>query len=53
MEEAPVGTGPLDIFDRGSFHLSPEVIEKWWCLGDTRNRMGMWIQGQRIKHSPL
>jgi guanine deaminase len=42
------GTGPLDFFDPGSFHLSPEVVEKWWCLGDTRNRTGMWIQGGRL-----
>lgn len=42
------GTGPLDLFDPGSFQLSPEVIEKWWCLGDARNRTGLWIQGQRI-----
>ncbi len=45
----PAGTGPLDFFDPGSSQpLSPEVIEKWWCLGDTRNRTGLWIQGQRI-----
>ncbi|KAI0250815.1 Metallo-dependent hydrolase [Lactifluus subvellereus] len=46
----PEGTGPLDFFDSGheSLDLSPEMIEKWWCLGDTRNRTGMWIQGRRI-----
>ncbi len=46
----PRGTGSLDFLNlgHGSFDLSPEVIEKWWCLGDTRNRTGMWIQGKRI-----
>jgi len=46
----PGGMGPLDFFDlgHGSFDLSPEVIEKWWCLGDNRNRTGMWVQGRRI-----
>ncbi|KAI9512412.1 Metallo-dependent hydrolase [Russula earlei] len=46
----PYGTGPLDFFDSGDGYLdlSPEVIEKWWCLGDARNRTGMWIQGKRV-----
>jgi len=46
----PGGTGPLDFLDpgHGSFDLSPEVIEKWWCLGDARNRTGMWIQGHPV-----
>ncbi|KAI0304422.1 Metallo-dependent hydrolase [Multifurca ochricompacta] len=44
------GTGPLDFFDIGheSVDLSPEMIEKWWCVGDIRNRTGMWIQGRQI-----
>jgi guanine deaminase len=47
---APVGAGALDFLDpgHGLFDLSPGVIEKWWCLGDTRNRTGMWIQGKQI-----
>jgi len=45
--------GALDFFelekektseDR-SIQLLDEMIEKWWCVGDERNRMGMWIQG--------
>ncbi|KAE9405658.1 Metallo-dependent hydrolase, partial [Gymnopus androsaceus JB14] len=48
-----VGVGALDFFelekektseDR-SIQLLDEMIEKWWCVGDERNRMGMWIQG--------
>jgi len=49
----PGGTGPLDFLDlghdHGSFDLSPEVIEKWWCLGDAKNRTEMWIQGHRVR----
>ena len=46
----PEDAGPLDFFDldHESLDLSPEMIEKWWCLGGTRNRTGMWVQGRRI-----
>lgn len=49
-DSAPAGMGPLDFLDTNpqSFELSPEVVEKWWCVGDTRNRTGMWIQGRRV-----
>ena len=49
-DSAPAGIGPLDFFDTNpqSFELSPEMVEKWWCVGDTRNRTGMWIQGRRV-----
>ncbi|KIY68326.1 Metallo-dependent hydrolase [Cylindrobasidium torrendii FP15055 ss-10] len=39
------GIGPLDFFDEGA-RISPDIVEKWWCLGDARNRLGMWIQGK-------
>ncbi|KAI0320198.1 Metallo-dependent hydrolase [Amylostereum chailletii] len=45
------GVGPLDFFDLGPIgkaELSEEMIEKWWCVGDVRNRTGVWIQGKRI-----
>lgn len=43
------GVGPLDWFDLDtSSRLNLEMIEKWWCLGDTRNRAGMWVQGRAI-----
>jgi len=47
---APTGIGPLDFLDSNSqsFELSPEIVEKWWCVGDTRNRTGMWIQGRQV-----
>lgn len=25
-----------------------EAVEKWWTLGDTRNRKGLWIAGRRL-----
>ncbi|TBU44458.1 Metallo-dependent hydrolase [Dichomitus squalens] len=28
--------------------LTLDMIEKWWCLGDTRNRCGVWVQGRHI-----
>ena len=28
--------------------LTEDMIEKWWCLGDTRNRRGMWVQGRYV-----
>lgn len=41
-------TGPLDFFDDfGALGLSEELVEKWWCIGDVRNRAGLWIQGQK------
>ena len=55
-----MGIGALDYFDlefesqtqaKASPSPSPpsfEEIEKWWCIGDVRNRLGMWIQGRRV-----
>jgi len=40
------GIGALDYFDETG--LSSEEIEKWWCIGDVRNRMRMWIQGRCV-----
>ncbi|KAF6756928.1 hypothetical protein DFP72DRAFT_892737 [Ephemerocybe angulata] len=43
------GVGALDFFDLASdispAGLSLEMVEKWWCIGDNRNRMRVWIQG--------
>ncbi|KAI0051157.1 Metallo-dependent hydrolase [Auriscalpium vulgare] len=50
----PRGIGALDFFDlegagsAASRALTPEMVEKWWCIGDARNRAGMWVQGRRI-----
>lgn len=53
-----MGIGALDYFDlefepqaQAKVSSSPpsfEEIEKWWCIGDVRNRLGMWIQGRRV-----
>lgn len=50
------GIGPLDFLDdevaeASTWSLSEETIEKWWCLGDSRNRMSMWIQGREVVHT--
>ena len=42
-----VGTGALDFFDY-PVKITPEVVEKWWCLGDNRNRTSMWVQGIKL-----
>ncbi|KAI0769015.1 Metallo-dependent hydrolase [Trametes elegans] len=46
------GVGPLDFFETegGSspWVLSVEAVEKWWCLGDVRNRIGTWVQGKSV-----
>jgi len=46
--ESKVGVGALDFFDLDSGVLTMDMIEKWWCMGDGRNRTGMWVQGQRL-----
>jgi len=51
--DAGQGTGALDFFGLADL-AAPEVIqedmvEKWWCLGDHRNRTGMWVQGRRLR----
>ncbi|CAL1713271.1 unnamed protein product [Somion occarium] len=49
--------GPLDLFDLGegedkngegseTWKLNLEHVEKWWCLGDVRNRITVWVQGR-------
>jgi len=48
------GVGALDFLDRDEtlplfqFKLTEDVIEKWWCLGDVRNRVGVWVQGDSL-----
>ncbi|KAI0801950.1 Metallo-dependent hydrolase [Irpex lacteus] len=47
-----LGVGPLDFLDGEDTQilriLSLEAVEKWFCLGDVRNRSKMWIQGKLI-----
>ncbi|KAI0345878.1 Metallo-dependent hydrolase [Trametopsis cervina] len=46
------GVGPIDFLDGEPAHITKELtlesIEKWFCIGDVRNRVGMWIQGRKI-----
>lgn len=41
----------VDLF--GNLELNEEMIEKWWCVGDDRNRKGMWIQGVSVGMSEM
>ncbi|PSR83869.1 hypothetical protein PHLCEN_2v5578 [Hermanssonia centrifuga] len=52
-----LGVGPMDFLTEESnvmdeWVLSAGVLEKWWCLGDVRNRAGMWVQGRKISPVP-
>ena len=48
------GVGALDFLDHDDKSpLLPSrptegVIEKWWCLGDVRNRVSVWVQGNSL-----
>ncbi|KAI5896925.1 Metallo-dependent hydrolase [Schizophyllum commune H4-8] len=51
--DSGVGVGALDFFDleldpAAPRFLSEEMIEKWWCLGDARNRVAMYVQGRSL-----
>ncbi|TFK39051.1 Metallo-dependent hydrolase [Crucibulum laeve] len=49
--ESGKGVGPLDFLDletNDSKRLNHEMVEKWWCNGDTRNRILMWVQGRVV-----
>ncbi|KAG1748749.1 hypothetical protein EDB19DRAFT_1893793 [Suillus lakei] len=52
-KESDKGVGALDFFEPQS-GITLGVLEKWWCIGDERNRQGIWIQGQRLdgKNTP-
>lgn len=55
-----IGAGALDFFElemiftkvhEESYEkpdLTEEMIEKWWCVGDERNREAVWVQGVKI-----
>jgi guanine deaminase len=48
------GVGALDFLDHDDkspilqSNLTEDVIEKWWCLGDVRNRVAVWVQGNSL-----
>ncbi|KAF9241173.1 Metallo-dependent hydrolase [Melanogaster broomeanus] len=48
--ESSTGVGALDFFDLESEckEITMDMIEKWWCMGDIRNRTGMWVQGRKL-----
>ncbi|KDQ27769.1 hypothetical protein PLEOSDRAFT_1042434 [Pleurotus ostreatus PC15] len=42
------GVGGITFFDWENLPasgLTMEVLEKWWCIGDHRNRCAVWTQG--------
>ena len=50
--ETGSGVGPIDFFEVDKpIELNTEVLEKWWCIGDVRNRKKVWIQGEPVKGS--
>ncbi|KAJ6585168.1 hypothetical protein B0H19DRAFT_1108599 [Mycena capillaripes] len=61
FDSTRTGLGALDFFDlEGSGNtdgldtsVTIEMVEKWWCLGDVRNRVGMWVQGAKLDISSL
>ncbi|KAG5644914.1 hypothetical protein DXG03_007466 [Asterophora parasitica] len=57
--ESARGVGALDFFDleikveRGErleelAEITLEMVEKWWCVGDGRNRVALWVQGRAV-----
>ncbi|KAG8702844.1 hypothetical protein FRC09_004506 [Ceratobasidium sp. 395] len=41
------GLGDMDFFDVPMMLTEP-IVEKWWCLGNSANRLNMWIQGRKV-----
>ncbi|EUC62146.1 atrazine chlorohydrolase/guanine deaminase, putative [Rhizoctonia solani AG-3 Rhs1AP] len=47
FNNAGEGLGDMDFFDTPAM-LTEAMVEKWWCLGNSANRLNMWIQGRKI-----
>jgi guanine deaminase len=47
FNSAGEGLGDMDFFDEPMMLTEP-IVEKWWCLGNSANRLNMWIQGRKI-----
>ncbi|OAX38768.1 Metallo-dependent hydrolase [Rhizopogon vinicolor AM-OR11-026] len=47
LKDGDKGVGALDFFEAQS-GITLDSLEKWWCIGDERNRCGVWIQGQKL-----
>lgn len=52
LDEDGYGVGSLDFFDLElerqelvDSEITEEMVEKWWCIGDNRNRAKVWVQG--------
>jgi len=45
--DSGAGIGQLDFFEPIS-SIDEQLVEKWWCLGDDRNRTGVWVQGNKL-----
>ncbi|KAG6808106.1 hypothetical protein H0H92_005367 [Tricholoma furcatifolium] len=48
-----LGVGSLDFLDLEEtdireVQVDEEMVEKWWCIGDVRNRKGMWVKGRKV-----
>lgn len=43
------GVGPLDFVVEGILPpMNEALVEKWWCIGDDRNRTSVWVQGKQV-----
>jgi guanine deaminase len=38
----------LDHDDKPPPKLVEDVMERWWCLGDVRSRVAVWVQGNPL-----
>lgn len=41
--------GELDFFGTNTEGITEDIVEKWWSLGDARNRGPVYIQGQLVR----
>ncbi|KAF7314425.1 Amidohydro-rel domain-containing protein [Mycena kentingensis (nom. inval.)] len=52
FDAAGNGVGSLDFFDledgASPQAVTMEMLEKWWCVGEKSNRLGMWVQGAQL-----
>jgi guanine deaminase len=51
FDSKKIGIGQLDFLDTSftnDARLTADMVEKWWCIGNTENRVGMWVQGTKL-----
>jgi hypothetical protein len=51
FDSKKIGIGQLDFLDTSftnDARLTVDMVEKWWCIGNTENRVGMWVQGTKL-----